>query len=36
VGGTAIPFNGDAAYYDRYLASSKKWRMLPPLTALLF
>ena len=24
VGGTAIPFNGDAAYYDRYLASSKK------------
>jgi metallo-beta-lactamase class B len=24
VGGTAIPFNGDAAYYDGYLASSKK------------
>jgi metallo-beta-lactamase class B len=24
VGGTAIPFNGDAAYYDLYLASSKK------------
>jgi metallo-beta-lactamase class B len=24
VGGTAIPFNGDAAYYDRYLASSRK------------
>jgi len=24
VGGTAIPFNADAAYYDRYLASSKK------------
>jgi metallo-beta-lactamase class B len=24
VGGTAIPYNGDAAYYDRYLASSKK------------
>jgi metallo-beta-lactamase class B len=24
VGGTAIPFNGDAAYYDTYLASSKK------------
>jgi metallo-beta-lactamase class B len=24
VGGTAIPFNGDAAYYDRYLASSAK------------
>src|SRR5262245_4975235 len=24
VGGTAIPFNGDAAYYDAYLASSKK------------
>ncbi len=23
-GGTAIPFNGDAAYYDRYIASSKK------------
>ncbi len=24
VGGTAIPFNGTAAYYDGYLASSKK------------
>jgi metallo-beta-lactamase class B len=24
VGGTAIPFNGNAAYYDTYLASSKK------------
>jgi metallo-beta-lactamase class B len=24
VGGTAIPFNGDAAFYDGYLASSKK------------
>ena len=24
VGGTAIPFNGNAAYYDRYTASSKK------------
>src|SRR5262245_60911067 len=24
VGGTAIPFNGDAGYYDTYLASSKK------------
>src|SRR5205085_588034 len=24
VGGTAIPFNGNAAYYDNYLASSKK------------
>ena len=24
VGGTAIPFNGDTAYYDTYLASSKK------------
>ena len=24
VGGTAIPFNGDAAYYDAYLTSSKK------------
>jgi len=24
VGGTAIPFNGTAAYYDEYLASSKK------------
>ena len=24
VGGTAIPFNGSAAYYDAYLASSKK------------
>lgn len=24
VGGTAIPFNSDAAYYDGYLASSKK------------
>ena len=24
VGGTAIPFNGNAAYYDRYVASSKK------------
>jgi metallo-beta-lactamase class B len=24
VGGTAIPFNGSAAYYDRYMASSKK------------
>jgi metallo-beta-lactamase class B len=24
VGGTAIPFNGDSAYYDTYLASSKK------------
>jgi metallo-beta-lactamase class B len=24
VGGTAIPFNGDAAYYDGYIASSKK------------
>src|SRR5205085_1740061 len=23
-GGTAIPFNTDAAYYDRYIASSKK------------
>jgi metallo-beta-lactamase class B len=25
VGGTAIPFNGTAAYYDGYLASSKKF-----------
>ena len=24
VGGTAIPFNGSAAYYDSYIASSKK------------
>jgi metallo-beta-lactamase class B len=24
VGGTAIPFNGDAAYYDSYIASVKK------------
>jgi metallo-beta-lactamase class B len=24
VGGTAIPFNADAAYYDRYIASSRK------------
>jgi len=24
VGGTAIPFNGTAAYYDRYIASSQK------------
>jgi metallo-beta-lactamase class B len=24
VGGTAIPFNGNAEYYDRYIASSKK------------
>src|SRR5262245_42468948 len=24
VGGTAVPFNGDAAYYDGYLASSQK------------
>ena len=24
VGGTAIPFNGDTAYYDGYLASSRK------------
>lgn len=24
VGGTAIPFNGSAAYYDRYIASTKK------------
>jgi metallo-beta-lactamase class B len=24
VGGTAIPFNGTAAYYDQYIASSKK------------
>ena len=24
VGGTAVPFNADVAYYDRYLASSKK------------
>src|SRR3989441_2397750 len=24
VGGTAIPFNGDAAYYDAYIASVKK------------
>ncbi|HEY4359790.1 MAG TPA: MBL fold metallo-hydrolase [Bryobacteraceae bacterium] len=24
VGGTAIPFNGDATYYDRYLASARK------------
>jgi metallo-beta-lactamase class B len=24
VGGTAIPFNADGAYYDRYLASSRK------------
>jgi len=24
VGGTAIPFNGNAAYYDRYIASSLK------------
>jgi metallo-beta-lactamase class B len=23
-GGTAIPFNADAAFYDRYIASSKK------------
>jgi metallo-beta-lactamase class B len=25
VGGTAIPFNGTAAYYDQYIASSKKF-----------
>jgi len=25
VGGTAIPFNGDAAYYDQYIASSAKF-----------
>ena len=25
VGGTAIPFNGTAAYYDQYLASSQKF-----------
>jgi glyoxylase-like metal-dependent hydrolase (beta-lactamase superfamily II) len=25
VGGTAIPFNGTAAYYDQYLASSNKF-----------
>jgi metallo-beta-lactamase class B len=24
VGGTAIPFNGDAAFYDRYIGSSQK------------
>jgi metallo-beta-lactamase class B len=24
VGGTAIPFNGDVAYYDGYIASSKE------------
>jgi metallo-beta-lactamase class B len=24
VGGTAIPFNGDAAYYDGYIASARK------------
>ena len=24
VGGTAIPFNGDAAYYDQYIGSSRK------------
>jgi hypothetical protein len=24
VGGTAIPFNGSAAWYDTYIASSKK------------
>jgi metallo-beta-lactamase class B len=24
VGGTAIPFNSNAAYYEKYLASSKK------------
>jgi metallo-beta-lactamase class B len=24
VGGTAIPFNGDIAYYDGYIASSKE------------
>jgi metallo-beta-lactamase class B len=24
VGGTAIPFNSDAAFYDRYIASSQK------------
>jgi metallo-beta-lactamase class B len=24
VGGTAIPFNADAAYYDQYLSSSRK------------
>jgi metallo-beta-lactamase class B len=24
VGGTAVPFNSDAAFYDRYIASSKK------------
>lgn len=23
-GGTAIPFNGSAAYYDRYIASTRK------------
>jgi metallo-beta-lactamase class B len=27
VGGTAIPFNGDAAYYETYLASSRKLAM---------
>jgi len=25
VGGTAIPFNGNTAYYDQYLASSQKF-----------
>ena len=25
VGGTAIPFNGTPAYYDTYIASSKKF-----------
>jgi len=33
VGGTAIPFNGDAAYYDGYIASSKKVaKAAPPTT----
>jgi metallo-beta-lactamase class B len=33
VGGTAIPFNAAAAYYDGYIASSKKWRRPLPTTA---
>src|ERR1051326_2263583 len=33
VGGTAIPFNADAGYYDGYIASSRgKWRRPPPIS----
>jgi metallo-beta-lactamase class B len=33
VGGTAIPFNADGAYYDRYLASSNKMAKAAAVTA---